>query len=156
MNRCVPKARNLVFLNSFWERQKLPIFQREQIMDGWRLKFKPSTDMTKATTFEMNEAMDLAKNGKLLPTFLDGNSDPRTLFQGSYVNINHQGTFYKDLNRHTPYAHVLLQVHETHRTGMDTLLAIVLMPLGHPLPVSVVREAFLGSLLNEAEAWIVK
>lgn len=134
----------------------MSVFQRDHVMEGWRLKFRPSSDLTTATTFEMNEAMVLAKNEKILPTSLDRDSDPRTLFQGTYVNINHQGTFYKDHNLETPYAHVLLQVHETHRTGLDTLLAIVLMPLGHSLPVSVVRKAFLGSLLHEAEAWIVK
>lgn len=155
MNRYISKTRDLVHLNSLWERHKLPVFQKDRVIDGWRLCLRPSTDLTRATTFEKKEALDIANNEDVLPTFLEHESKPRGLFTGTYVNLKHHGSFNKDLNPENPYAHVLLQVHETHRTGMDTLLAIVFMPRGRLLPVSVVREAFLGSLQHEAEAWIV-
>ena len=156
MSRLVQKSRDLVYMNSLWKRHSLPVFTHDRVIDGWRLRLRPSTHLTRATTFEMKEALDIAQDKRHLPTFVRKNSASHTFIAGSFVNLSQRGSFNKDLNPETPYAHMLLHVHETHRTGRDTLLAIVLMPRGQQLPVTVVREAFLGSLKNDAEAWIIK
>ena len=140
-------------------------------MSQYEVQFEPSSDIADATNKEKKEAKEIIEDEA--PTYIDKNSQPRTLATKTLVRLDLQGQFNRNGVR---YANLQIQLNkprmvaakgeaaeveeeeEVDASGKpkSTTIAIVLMPSGENIPEAISQEAFNGSLDKKQKAVIVK
>lgn len=140
-------------------------------MSQYEVQFEPSSDIADATNKEKKEAKEIIEDEA--PTYIDKNSQPRTLATKKLVRLDLQGQFNRNGVR---YANLQIQLNkprmvaaigeaaeveeeeEVDASGKpkSTTIAIVLMPSGENIPEAISQEAFNGSLDKKQKAVIVK
>lgn len=140
-------------------------------MSQYEVQFEPSSDIADATNKEKKEAKEIIEDEA--PTYIDENSQPRTLATKKLVRLDLQGQFNRNGVR---YANLQIQLNkprmvaakgeaaeveeeeEVDASGKpkSTTIAIVLMPSGENIPEAISQEAFNGSLDKKQKAVIVK
>lgn len=140
-------------------------------MSQYEVQFEPSSDIADASNKAKKEAKEIIEDEA--PTYIDKNSQPRTLATKKLVRLDLQGQFNRNGVR---YANLQIQLNkprmvaakgeaaeveeeeEVDASGKpkSTTIAIVLMPSGENIPEAISQQAFNGSLDKKQKAVIVK